>query len=174
MTVIVISVPAFENLTIMRIKGIMDPHSDTTASWRIEGWKKQLSSLSLKEVLFGEGVGSYYRWFHKRHAVEADPHNGYVQIILKFGLLGLIVYVLLAFRFFRKLIAVRKKLPPGPMRAFVEMSILNFGAAHAYLMGYGFSAIMLVFYAIGMSAARLVQNYNFLEGSRQVSYWRDR
>jgi len=46
-------------------------------------------------------------------------------------------------------------LPRGPMRAYVEMGILNFGAGHAYMMGYGFNLIMLIFFGLALSAVRL-------------------
>jgi hypothetical protein len=170
MGAVFMNVPAFERLFMNAMEGIIAPRSDETASWRIEGWRQQLSSVSAKELLFGEGLGSYYRWFNRRTEVKADPHNAYVQIVLKFGLLGLVVYGLLVFSFFRKIFAVRKKLPPGPMRAYVEMSFLNLGAAHAYLTGYGFSLIILIFYAMGISAINLLQRVNYDQNHRCSSY----
>ena len=50
---------------------------------------------------------------------------------------------------------MRKQLPPGPLRAFVEVGIVNFGAAHGYLTGYGFSPIMLIVFALALGAVRL-------------------
>jgi hypothetical protein len=73
---------------------------------------------------------------------------------MKFGLVGLLVYGLLVYKFFRHTLAVRKRLSPGPLRAYVDMGIVNFGAAHAYMMGYGLTLIVLIFYALGMGAAR--------------------
>jgi O-Antigen ligase len=160
-----LNIPTFEKASMIPLKGILDPRSDGTASWRMQGWQQQLSKLSPQELLFGKGFGSYFMWYNKkyREKVRVDPHNGYVQIILKLGLLGLIMYGLLVFTFFRKVIPVWKKLPQGPMKAFVEISILNVGVAHAYMMGYGFadgfSGIMLLFYAMGMGAVRLCQDY---------------
>jgi O-antigen ligase len=154
--IIMTGYPSFEKMTVNYIDGILDPQSDRTASWRMKGWHQQLSDLSTTELLFGEGLGNYYVWYVKGHAIRFEPHNGYVQIILKFGFLGLIVYVLLTVRFFRTVASVRNKLAPGIPRAFVEMGIVNFGAAHAYVMGYGFTLIMLVFYALGMNAVKQI------------------
>ncbi len=49
-------------------------------------------------------------------------------------------------------------LPPGPMRGYLEMSLLNVGAAHAYMTGYDFSLIILTFYAVGMTAVKLLED----------------
>ena len=153
--VAVISVPKFGSTVLKGASGIIDPYSDRTASWRIAGWQKQLDRIMKENPLFGEGLGGYYSWSHRGSKVETSPHNAYLQMILKFGLIGLIIYGLLAYEFFRKTLYVRKTLPRGPMRAYVEMGILNFGAAHAYMMAYGIDLIVLIFFAVGMSAVRL-------------------
>jgi O-antigen ligase len=138
--------------------GIIDPYSDSTASWRIEGWTDQLEALEdSRAVLFGNGLGSYYRWKFGDETVTVTPHNAYVQLVLKFGLVGLIIYVLLAVHFFRGSLAVRKRLGPGEMRAYVEMGIVNFGAVHAYMLGYDFHLIVLIYFAVAISAAKLLQ-----------------
>jgi O-antigen ligase len=151
--VVIISVPKLEQLLIRPLSGIADPSSDQTASWRIRGWNQQWERITKVGLLFGEGLGSYYSWKDKSTKWNVEPHNGYLQMIMKFGLLGLLVYGLLVYKFFRHTLAVRKRLSPGPLRAYVEMGIVNFGAAHAYIMGYGITLIMLIFYALGMGVA---------------------
>lgn len=151
------SVPGLEQWFTKSISGIVSPASDQTASWRMRGWQDQWERIVRTNLLFGEGLGSYYSWKDKEtgaHVKGIQPHNAYIQILMKFGLVGLLVYGLLVYKFFRHTLAVRKRLPPGPLRAYVEMGIVNFGAAHAYMMGYGFSLIIFVFYALGMGAAR--------------------
>jgi O-antigen ligase len=161
--IVFIMVPRFESIFMKALAGIANPHSDTTASWRMEGWQKQLSALSQREVLLGKGLGSYYswdvgNWQYSNERVEVGPHNAYVEIVLKFGLLGLAVYVFLAFSFFRRMLVARRRLPPGPARAYIEFSLVTFGAAHACMTGYGFSLMVLVCYAIGITAVRLLQD----------------
>jgi O-antigen ligase len=158
-----IMAPKFESVFMKALAGIADPHSDATASWRIEGWQKQLAALSERQVLLGKGVGSYFNWDqgswqYSSEKVRIGPHNAYVEIVLKFGLLGLAIYVLLAFSFFRRMLVARKKVPPGPARAYIEMSLVTFGAAHACMTGYGFSLLIFIFYAIGIVAVRLLQD----------------
>jgi hypothetical protein len=144
---------------LRHFQGIVDPYSDGTASWRMEGWRQQLSGLQGVSLLFGQGLGGYYSWRQRGwDTVGSSPHNAYVQMMLKFGLLGLTIYGLLVFEFFRRTLAIRKKLRPGLMRAYVEMGILNFGAAHAYMMGYGIDPIILIFFALATVTVRLTQN----------------
>jgi O-antigen ligase len=152
------SVPKFERTLMKALAGIANPSADHTASWRMEGWRQQLVPLSESELLFGKGLGSYYSWDYQNQEVTVGPHNAYVEIVLKFGVLGLAVYALLALSFLRRMFAARKKLPPGPARAYIEMGIANFGAAHAIMTGYDLSLIALIFYAIGITAVRLLQD----------------
>jgi O-antigen ligase len=157
-----------------KFAGIIDPSEDTTASWRMEGWRQQLSRLQGAKLIFGEGLGGYYKWRFSGETITVAPHNIYVQLMLKFGLFGLTMYGLLALEFFRKALAARKKLKPGPWRAYIETGILTFGAGHVYMVGYGFEPIMLTFVAVALSAAALSQStlrttqYSQLEKARTL------
>ncbi len=44
--VVFMKAPAFEGMFMKALHGIADPQSDETASWRMEGWRQQLTSLS--------------------------------------------------------------------------------------------------------------------------------
>jgi len=137
--------------------GIVNPSADPNASWRMNRWQYQRDRL-LKhgKLWFGEGIGDYER-DPRTGEITASPHNAYMHTVLKLGLFGLIIYGLLAFQFFRKTLAIRKKLRPGPMRAYIEAGILTFGAMHAYVLGYSFMPIMLMFFAVAVCAVKLCQ-----------------
>jgi len=152
--VAVMSTSEFGQTLMRKASGIIDPYSDSNASWRMKGWEQQLDRIWETNPLLGEGLGGYYSWVHKGTEVKVSPHNAYVQLVLKFGLLGLIMYGLIVLRFFRDTLHVRKKVPRGPRRAYLEAGILNFGAAHAYMIAYGINFIVLIFFAVGMSALR--------------------
>jgi hypothetical protein len=166
MIVVLGSTPKFTESFMKRTAGLTNPYADATGLWRIEAWHRLLDKASVEEFVYGKGLGSYYSWFYRGEKEFVQPHNAYVQLILKFGILGLIIYGLLVLRFFRKVFAVREKLPPGAMRAYVEMSILSFGSMHAFILGYGFSVIGLIFYAIGISTTKLLMD---LESSSRVN-----
>jgi hypothetical protein len=160
--IILSNTPDFEAAAAKRLSGIINPSSDHTGSWRMKGWSRQLDDLLIKnDLLFGQGLGGYYQAFNafeKKGVSMVEPHNAYVQIITHFGLVGLVIYELLAFWFFWKIFAVRRSLPRGTMRAYVEMSILNFGAGQAFIVGYGFCLPILIFLAIGMSIIKLLED----------------
>lgn len=156
-------VPRFEGIFMKAVAGIEDPGSDATASWRMEGWQKQLTALSASQVLLGEGLGSYYNWDmgnwqYSNVKVRVSPHNAYVEILLKLGLLGLAIYLALVFSFFKRMLLMRQKVAPGFSRACIEISVVNFAAIHAMMTGYDLSLIGLVFYAIGVVAVMLLQD----------------
>jgi O-antigen ligase len=142
------------------LSGILDPRRDETASWRLEGWEKQLTKLWQDgNFLLGEGLGGYFRWKYgvTNIKIEVAPHNAYVQTTLKFGLVGLTIYGLLVVEFLRRTLACRKKLKPGSIKAYLEMGIVNFGAAQGYMLGYDFQPIILMFFAVAMCAIKLSQ-----------------
>jgi hypothetical protein len=144
-----------------RLAGIIDPSSDPTASWRIAGWRYQLERLERSgRLLFGDGFGRYYWWEFEGRIVTVSPHNAYVQMALKLGLFGLAIYGLLVFEFFRRALVSRKRLPAGPMRAYLDMGILNFGAGHGYLLGYGMVPFILIFFAVAVCAIKLSENFH--------------
>jgi hypothetical protein len=79
---------------------------------------------------------------------------------LKLGVFGLAIYSLLAFEFFRRAAVFRKTLSPGPMKAYLDMGILNFGAGHGYMLGYGIAPVMLVFFAVAVCAIELGKKFD--------------
>jgi len=144
-----------------KFAGILNPSSDPTASWRIEGWDYQLERLkNSRRLLFGQGFGGYYFWEFDGQLLRVSPHNAYIQIVLKLGVFGLVIYSLLAIEFFRKSLISRKRIPPGPMKAYLDIGILNFGAGHAYMLGYGIVPLMPVFFAVAVCVIKLSENFN--------------
>jgi hypothetical protein len=151
--------PQFSSRLAEKVAGILNPYSDGTASWRIAGWRYQLGELvESGQVLFGEGLGSYYSWEFRGTEITFSPHNAYVQMVLKFGLLGLVIYGLLVREFISRAGRYRKRLSRGPMAAYVETGILNFTAGHAYMLGYGIVPVMLFFFALTLCATRVIDN----------------
>ncbi len=144
-TVAMIMFPEARSKLEEKLSGIVDPYADENASWRIQGWEAQLAQVK-ENLFFGEGIGNYYSWKFRGEDKQYNPHNAYVQMTVKFGLFGLILYSLLAIQFFRKTLRVRRKLKPGPMKAYIELSLLTFGATHAYMLGYGLHPFALVFF----------------------------
>ena len=149
------SAPSLTGEFMKPLAGLLHPYSDQNATWRMEGWRKRLAPLSDSELLFGTGLGNYSTWYYGNEEIKVPAHNVYVEIVLKLGVLGLVIYALLVFSFLRRMLHVRNKLPKGLVRACVEAGVVNFVAAHASMTAYDFSLIILVFYGLGIAAAGL-------------------
>ena len=150
------SAPSLTGEFMKPLAGLLHPYSDQNAMGRMEGWRKRLAPLSNNELLFGgAGLGNYTTWHHGTQVIKFGAHDVYVEIVLKLGVLGLVIYALLVFSFLRRMLHVRNKLPKGLVRACVEAGVVNFIAAQASMIAYDFSLIILVYYGLGIAAAGL-------------------
>lgn len=78
-----------------RALAFTDPTKDQTATWRMGEWKSQLERIKGQEA-FGLGFGTYYEvTFGTGGATRVQPHNLYVQMLLKIGVVGLMLYLVL-------------------------------------------------------------------------------
>jgi len=93
--------------------GIMDLESETglgflkadkrlegTSSWRLMGWEALLTKYISESPILGDGFGAYFDLF----AMEfkgVPPHNDWLLIFAKMGLLGLSLFFSLVFFFYR-------------------------------------------------------------------------
>lgn len=96
---------------------------------RISSWQTLIAeavALGLPTILFGLPFGSGYRRIEPNGLlVEFQPHNVYVTLFLRVGLVGLTIYVLLLAHVLKNLISGRQVLP---LALFV--SVVVFGWAY--------------------------------------------
>jgi len=92
---------------------LQNPYNDPTgtALWR---YQVDLAAIgqALKTLWFGQGYGGYYYFGIKGFSLEEAttiPHNLYVVILLKSGLIGLIIFALFLFMFLLELIKTQNK-----------------------------------------------------------------
>ena len=100
-------------------------------------------------------MGDYSTWYYGNEVITAPAHDVSVEILLKLGVVGLVLYALLVFSFLRKMLLVRNKLPRGIVKACVEASVVTFVAAQASMIAYDFTVIIMVFYGLGIAGAGL-------------------
>jgi O-Antigen ligase len=160
------SAPSLTGEFMKPLAGLLHPYSDQNATWRMEGWRKRLAPLSDSELLFGAGLGNYTSWHRGKQVIKAGAHDVYVEIVLKLGVLGLVIYALLVFSFLRRMLLVRNKLPKGLVRACVEAAVVNFIAAQASMIAYDFSLITMVFYGLGIAGAGLAASEEAQTGAQ--------
>ena len=83
-----------------------------TLDWRIEGWSELLDGLSTDPVQWGIGepMGSDFTREVQGSEVEAEPHNFYLAILLRAGVVGLLALIALTGGLLRALWRIP---PPG-------------------------------------------------------------
>ncbi|MFA6560298.1 MAG: O-antigen ligase family protein [Verrucomicrobiia bacterium] len=85
--------------------GIVAPHEDPTAAWRLYGWRWEMERIFSNPfwVLIGQGFGGYYDWYFNLTdaVIRTAPHNVYVQIWSKQGFVGLGLFGAVLLSFFR-------------------------------------------------------------------------
>ncbi len=130
--------------------GIINPREDPTASWRIAGWLAQIEQIRNNPIL-GKGYGGYYSWFLRGHEITVSPHNGFVHILLKLGVLGLFLYIGVVISFFTRAVKLWRRLPPSFVKTALEVSIVTFAAAQGYLLGFSFDWSIWLSIGIGLA-----------------------
>jgi len=82
-------------------KFIENPVEDPTGHWRITGWKQELAKAYSHPIL-GAGLGGYSYWFVNGYWTRVAIHNGYIMMFSKFGLIGVVLFFLGVFFWFRE------------------------------------------------------------------------
>lgn len=75
-----------------RLLAITNPESDPTANWRLLNWDLQLQRF-YKNPVIGGGLGGYWGIEGQRWDIGVMPHNMYVIILAKLGIIGLILFI---------------------------------------------------------------------------------
>lgn len=66
---------------------------DDTGAWRVLGWEQELE-VFYRSPLLGQGLGGYSEWYDGRTWQRVAVHNGFIMILSKFGIAGLVVLLL--------------------------------------------------------------------------------
>lgn len=84
----------------------LSPEMDPTGSWRLYGWRWELNKVFSNPfwVLIGQGFGGYYEWYFTLtdEVIRTAPHNVYIQLWSKQGLVGLGLYIVILISFFKQ------------------------------------------------------------------------
>jgi O-antigen ligase len=89
-----------------QFSAFLNPDMDPTGSWRLYGWRWEMNKVFSNPfwVLIGQGFGGYYEWYFTLtdDVIRTAPHNVYVQLWSKQGIVGLGLYLIAAFSFFKQ------------------------------------------------------------------------
>jgi len=132
----------------------------STFSWRIQGWLSLLTGEHMdspREILLGNTFGTgYAREFigsdgQRIEVEEASPHNFYIQVLLRSGTIGLVVFLALHYSLMRKLYRMARMEADTRFVSLCLLVIL-FGQC-VFFIPYGFNAVSAMF--LGFSIAGL-------------------
>lgn len=140
-----------------RAKAIIAPSQDPDSAWRLAIWKAQLAIFA-HEPLAGEGFGGYFNTFIPElgHNITVAPHSLYVLTLVKLGLVGLALYLLLVIStgwYLLKTFLRTRGSPHTMGRVLVTLAIVILVAAHAYFAVYELDYFSGIWVGLGVAAA---------------------
>jgi len=129
-----------------------------TAGGRIYGWNQLLQRMEPGDYVIGQPFGSGYDRYEfagVRWKATWDPHNFYVQTLIRAGVVGLLLLLAVYFVTMKRLLASREEprpwdLPPRILFVLLVMQL-------AYMMAYRFSYDQAIWLGIGISMAATVR-----------------
>ena len=101
--------------------------SAANARWRLMAWSDYVNK-SLEKPLFGHGFGKVFMpetlvkeidWSPPKGEDWVDPHNSYLSILFRTGVIGLIIFFIIIFRFFKLSIKFIKECDNERIRIYV-------------------------------------------------------
>ena len=134
---------------------LADPEADATGSLRLYIWQETIKDVS-RNPLFGASLGGYFENTDANGSVINIPlHNGYLGILAKQGLIGLLLYLLgLVFWFFETVRLARLEKD----RQY-QLLLRAFATCIAMFLVYAFffdlSADFWIFLGIGTALVRV-------------------
>ncbi|MBU4404293.1 MAG: O-antigen ligase family protein [Candidatus Aminicenantes bacterium] len=119
-------------------------------------WRFYLNKAALRQVLqkpvFGWHLGGYFDFFipEKNQKISLPPHNQYILILLKTGMIGLVLLLVPLFLLLRRLykFLVDERLETSE-RSIVWLLLLILLAQFPYGMGFGFIPLFAIYFGLG-------------------------
>jgi hypothetical protein len=142
-----------------RASAFWNPEVDGTSNFRLIMWKLQLEKFK-ESPLLGEGFGGYWEvTFPNGQKVNVSPHSYYVQTLVKMGVIGLIIYLLIMINIFKKFRYYLKILKNKKEYFLIVMGFSIIITMHFYYTVYSLEYASLIFLGISISSI-LYQNKN--------------
>ena len=152
-----------------RLVAFTNPKADSTSFWRLAVWDASLNDF-INSPLFGKGFGGYWHTFvpELNNVVSFSPHNLYIQTLVKIGLVGLFLYLIIVFKFYKKLrtnlVLLKDRIKDAVSVTDVPIiifSIVVLISSHIYYLVYSLDYFSMLY--IGLGAASIL---NYENGSK--------
>lgn len=145
---------------IERGSAYFNPEEDSTSSWRLFLWAAQLQKF-IEQPWFGEGFGGYWEVFVPElgQTLDVQPHNLYIQTLVKTGLIGLGLYLIIILKTWFKLKGwLKLNLNNTPECSMVLIAYTYLISSHVYYFVYSHDYYSLMY--IGLGASVVLNNSN--------------
>ena len=130
----------------------LDESYNNTASWRVTQWKAQMNRF-IDSPIMGEGFGGYWGSSDMLGELRVSPHNLYVQTLVKLGVVGMLLYLIIIAKIFvnlkRKL--SNNKLKSDPNTCIIVIGFVILVASHVFYIAYSFEYYSLLFIGLGVA-----------------------
>ena len=133
----------------------IDESYKNNVSWRMVQWKTQMDKFYASPII-GEGFGGYWGVSGLRGDLGVQPHNLYVQTLVKLGIVGMLFYTIILVKLFFKFINSLKKYK---VKGDTDMPILILGivtliTSHVFYVAYSYEYYSLLFVGLGVSSLK--------------------
>ena len=132
----------------------LDESYNNTASWRLLQWKEQMTKFYYSPII-GEGFGSYWGFSGDPGDLGIQPHNLYVQKLVKLGGVGMLLYLIIIVKIFvnlkRRL--ANNKLKSDPNACIIAIGFVILVASHIFYIAYSFEYYSLLFIGLGVACS---------------------
>ena len=120
-----------------RMLAFTNPIQDPDANWRLINWSFQLGRFFHSPII-GEGFGGYWGFSLYKNDIFVMPHNLYIMILAKLGLIGLILYLGTNIKIFLKLKKALSNLEfeNGKQTAIIILAFISLIGANIYAIAY--------------------------------------
>lgn len=148
-----------------RGSAFVDPSADPTSDWRLMMWAAQMDKF-VKSPILGEGFGGYWNVvFPDGAIVNISPHSYYVQTLVKVGIIGMLLYLIVVFKLFSKLKLYLKnaKRKFNPEMPLILLAFCVLITMHIYYIVYSLEYYSLFYLGLAV-AVMLDKRYEINEG----------
>ena len=144
-----------------RASAFLSPSSDPTSDWRLSIWRQALP-IARAHLVAGQGYGSYFSWvLNGGQVLSVQPHDTYIQLLLKTGAVGTALAVAVGLATLRglrrnwKVVRDRRNSWTLPV---IVTGIAALAVIFAWGLVYGMALYPFVFVGLGVAAALRVSS----------------
>jgi O-antigen ligase len=140
-------------------QSLVNPAAVSTGEWRLYGWKWEIESILSNPfwVFIGKGWGGYFSWYFSLtdDIVRTNPHNQYIVIWSKMGLLGLFLHLGLFLSFYMQAFHFLRQ-SRDEMHRSIEMILMLLVLGNlVHGIATGFTMPMWIWMGLGTALPRI-------------------